>query len=115
MGREGGVLELGSCLVMGRYMELAVSGNHSFSYSNSSLLSFMLKAERSVDSGTKVLPRLLFRSLCSTQIQGSKIPMQYGNAKYTSTEQLHKNRTKCKYFQESQVAVSLFDYQSFPT
>lgn len=71
MGREGGALELGSCLVMGRYMELAVSGNHSFSYSNSSLLSFTQKAERSVDSGTRVLPRLLVRPLCSTQIQGS--------------------------------------------
>lgn len=57
MGREGGVLELGSCLIVGRYMELAASGNHSFSHSSSSLPSFTEKAERSVDSDTKVLPR----------------------------------------------------------
>lgn len=42
-----------------------------FPYSNSSFLSFTQKAEVSVDSGTKVLPRLVVRQLCSIQTQGS--------------------------------------------
>lgn len=68
MVRERDILEMGY-LLTGGCMELAISGNHPFSDSNSSLLSSTQKAELSVDSGTKVLS-LVIRASCSTQLQG---------------------------------------------